>query len=571
MALPDGSDAPDSGGPDDPTPRPSASLGPVNEIPFAVSSYPNAEAPCGEAEAPDAEHDPYRGSLRRLSAPDATTVIIELCGPDVALPARLAMSAFAINDTGWLTANVEGGLGDPPVVRTPNGTGPFRLESWNGGAELSLLRNDAYWGEDVLPERVVVRWDGDSANRLADLNDASVDGVDDLAPTEAGIAAEDPELAASTRTGLSTLYLGFNARFAPFDAALVRQALAIGIDRDALIADTFPPGSAVATHVSPCTIPYGCVGGAWPAYDPILAREYLAQAGYEEGFSTTLRYSEEPRDYLPDPTALARALQTQLREDLGVEATLEVVEFETLIASAEAGTLDGLHLLGARPRVPDVSAILGPRFGAGASAEFGDLSEDLVAALQAGAATIDPAARTAAYTTANDTIRTLVPMIPIAHPAETIAVRADVAGMVASPLSLESFATVVPGDRTQFVWMGSGEPAGLYCADETDAAALRTCVQVGESLLAYTPGSAVVGAGLATGCVPDEALTTWTCTLRDGVRFHDGARLDASDVVTSLAAQWDAEHPLHIGRTSEFATFAAQFGGFLNPPSSAGS
>ncbi|HEX6869188.1 MAG TPA: ABC transporter substrate-binding protein [Candidatus Limnocylindrales bacterium] len=544
---------------------------PVTEVPFEVSRYPRADAPCGQAEAPDAEHDPYRGSIRRLIAPDATTVVIELCGPDVALPARLAMPAFAINDTGWLTANAEDGLGGPAIVRTTNGTGPFRLESWSGGAELSLVRSETYRGDDALPERIVVRWDDESGDRLAELNDSSVDGVDALGPAEAEIAGEDPELLASTRTGLSTLYLGFNARFAPFDAALVRQALAIGIDRDALIADTFPPGSVVASHVAPCDLPYGCVGAPWPAYDPILAREWLAQANYEDGFRTTLRYSNEPRDYLPDPTALALALQTQLREDLGIEARLEVVDFETLVASAEAGTLDGLHLLGARPRVADVSAVLGPRFGAGASAEFGDLSEDLVAALQAGASTIDPAARTAAYTTANDSIRALVPMVPIAHPAETIAARADVAGLLASPLGLESFATIVPGDRTQFVWMESAEPAGVYCADETGAAALRTCAQVGESLLAFKPGTAAVGPGLATACVPDETLATWTCTLESGVRFHDGARLDASDVVTSLAAQWDAEHPLHVGRTSEFATFAAQFGGFLNPPSSAGS
>jgi ABC-type transport system substrate-binding protein len=50
------------------------------------------------------------------------------------------------------------------------------------------------------------------------------------------------------------------------------------------------------------------------------------------------------------------------------------------------------------------------------------------------------------------------------------------------------------------------------------------------------------------------------------VRFHDGSTLDASDVVSSYAVQWDAEHPLHRGDDGSFATFASRFGGFLDPP-----
>ena len=74
---------------------------------------------------------------------------------------------------------------------------------------------------------------------------------------------------------------------------------------------------------------------------------------------------------------------------------------------------------------------------------------------------------------------------------------------------------------------------------------------------------------LAEKCEPNAELTTWTCTLRAGVTFHDGATLDANDVVLTYAVQWDAEHPLHKGRDNSFTYFPGLFGGFLNPPAAA--
>ena len=59
---------------------------------------------------------------------------------------------------------------------------------------------------------------------------------------------------------------------------------------------------------------------------------------------------------------------------------------------------------------------------------------------------------------------------------------------------------------------------------------------------------------------------TWTCKLRDGVKFHDGAALDANDVVLSYAVQWDTKHPLHKGRAGTFEYWPGLWGGFLNPP-----
>ena len=157
-------------------------------------------------------------------------------------------------------------------------------------------------------------------------------------------------------------------------------------------------------------------------------------------------------------------------------------------------------------------------------------------------------------------------MIPIAVGGSAAAYRADVEGAGASPLRLERFADMMPGDRRQLVWLATSEPPGLYCADETDPVAGLVCAQVADGLYAFDPAGASPVPALARSCTPNPAATVWTCTLRTGVRFHDGAAFDADDVVESFAVQWDADHPLHAGRNGAFAQFVASFGGFLDPP-----
>ena len=157
-------------------------------------------------------------------------------------------------------------------------------------------------------------------------------------------------------------------------------------------------------------------------------------------------------------------------------------------------------------------------------------------------------------------------MIPVAHGGSGTAWQADNEGAHSSPLGNESMAVIGPGADDQLVWMQNAEPGGLYCADETDGESLRVCEQIMEALYAYEVGGTAAIPALAEECVPNEALDEWTCTLREGVTFHDGATLDANDVVLSYAVQWDAEHPLHIGRTGTFDYFSALWGGFLNAP-----
>ena len=275
---------------------------------------------------------------------------------------------------------------------------------------------------------------------------------------------------------------------------------------------------------------------------------------------------EAPSFRLTDPAGVAGELKSQLLTNLGIRAELVVAPEDTYLADVEAGKLDGITLLGHAVTYPDVTAFLDPRFGPGATSAFGKPMPQIAKALADGRTTIDPDQREAAYARANDAIRAHVPMVPIARVGSTAAFRADVDGAAASPLHVERFASMMPGDRRQLVWLMGAEPPGLYCADESDSKSDLVCAQFSEGLYVYDPTGASTVPALATACDPSRKLTVWTCTLRAGVRFHDGATFDADDVVLSFAVQWDAEHPLHEGNDGRFATFASRFGGFLNAP-----
>lgn len=155
-------------------------------------------------------------------------------------------------------------------------------------------------------------------------------------------------------------------------------------------------------------------------------------------------------------------------------------------------------------------------------------------------------------------------MVPIAWGAAANAGLATLEGAVTPLFGAPQFALMNPGDG-DLVFVQNAEPISLYCPDETDGESLSACQQTQEGLYGYDlEGQAVPK--LATECVPDGEGVVWTCTLREGVTFHDGSPFDANDVVASWSAMLDGANPLHTGNTGVFEYPATLWGGLMNPP-----
>ena len=332
----------------------------------------------------------------------------------------------------------------------------------------------------------------------------------------------------------------------------------MGIDRDKLTESFFPPGSVVASQYTPCAIPNGCAGVPWYEFDPLQAQG-AARRGRPPG---RLRHhhplpATRRRAGVPDPAGIAAALQAQLLDNLGIRAELVAEPAATYPADRRCGQarrdppVERWRRLPGRERLPGSAVRTGclegvrqavRRHRQGARERTGDHQRGRSA--------------TAAYKKANDADpgpraddpdrgRGVLGGLPrrrrrggrVAAPARALRrhgprrpppARVGHVGASQPACIARTRPTRSPG------WSARSSPMG--CTGSTPAARRRS---------RRSPARAR----------RTRAATVWTCNLRTGVRFHDGATLDAGDVVTSFAAQWDADHPLHAGHDGTFAPF----------------
>lgn len=528
-----------------------ASTGPA----YAGKSYPDTAVDC--AKPPTG----YTGTISQIKALDRLTVEFDLCAPDVAFLSKVAFTSNNIQDSDWLTKHAA----DKTYVQTTNGTGPYRVKEWVNGDHITLEANPNYWGTAAKAKTVVIKWSTEAAQRLQELQAGTVDGIDNVGTDDFNTVKNDPTLALFPREALNILYLGMNVDQAPWNNEAVRQAIGMGIDRARIAKNFYPAGSEAAKYFTPCAIPLACGGDEWPAFDAAKAKAALVAAGFDFSKTYDFHYRTKVRSYLPSPTQVATDLQSQFQDNLGIKINLVVEKDDTFLTDESKGKFP-LFLLGWGADYPDVTDFLDVHFGTGANSGFGAKFADVDAQLTKGASEADPTARAADYAQANTLIKQHVPMVPLVHGGSATAYKADVTGAHSSPIGNEALWTMTPGTRDQLVWMQNSEPSGLYCGDESDGDALRICQQIFDSLYQYKVGGLDVEPALATSCDPSTDLKTWTCHLRDGVKFGVSGDLDANDVVDTYAAQWDAKNPLHVGNGGTFDYFPALFGGLLNPP-----
>ncbi len=502
----------------------------------------------------------YGGRIKTLTAVDEYTVEFALCGPHPAFLQQIAFAVFGIQPEEHLEATGGAPLDDPV------GTGPYKLQEWVRGDSVIYTRNDDYYGQLAAAETAVLKWSTESAGRLLELQSGNADGMTFPGPEDFATIENDPNLVLINKPEPNIFYMGFTNTFTPWDNPDVRKAVALGIDRQRIVDTFYPPGSEIASHFTPCTVENGCQGESWYDFDVEAAKALLEGAGLGDGFDTKIYYRDVTRGYLPTPGNVAADIQAQLKENLNINAEVVVMESGEFIQTSAAGGLDGIHLLGWTGDYPHVTNFLDYHFSE-SQTQFGDSYPEIYEPLATASQLASAAEAAPLYEQANNAIKELVPLVPVAHGGSAFGATATVTGAYAPPWGSVMLNFWDNGTDT-LVFVQGNEPISLYCADETDGESLRACAQVVEALYGYTQDG-TVQPQLATECVPNETLDVWTCSLRQGVTFHDGSTFDANDVVASYTAGLDAASPLHTGNSGVFEYYDYLWG-LINAPAAEG-
>ncbi len=303
---------------------------------------------------------------------DPATVRVTLDQPDGSLLFNLA----------WGDAVVVAPESIETIKQTPIGTGPFRFSEWQQGDSITLVQNEAYWGDAPALTEATFKFISDPTAAFAAMMAQDIDAFAGYpAPENLPQFEADPRFQVLIGSTEGETILAINNKTPPFDNPKVREAVAHAIDRQAIIDGAmFGLGTPIGTHFAPHHPDYVDLTGL-SVYDPDRARTLLVDAGYAEGFSTTLK--------LPPPSYARRGgeiLAAQLR-NVGISTEITNLEWAQWLEEVFRGKDFGLSIV-SHSEPMDIGIYARPDY----YFQYDNPAfQDLMATLTA---TTDPAART---------------------------------------------------------------------------------------------------------------------------------------------------------------------------------
>ncbi|RJP23144.1 MAG: ABC transporter substrate-binding protein [Deltaproteobacteria bacterium] len=288
-----------------------------------------------------ANRSPHRAMYRHVAAieaPDATTVVFRLSEPFAPFLSTMVRGIVP-------AGSPAGGYSPPP------GAGPYRIDDVSPDGEALLSAFDGYHSGAPAIRSVTVKFVPDSNVRFLELRMGSVNfalnGVDpDLLPA----AEKSGRMVVEEAAGSNVSYLGFNLRDRALRDVRVRRAIALAVDRDAIVRTIWKGRADVVESILP--------PGSWASapdlprthHDPEGAKRLLDAAGYRDpdgdGPFPRLRLS-----YKTSQNEVRRRVATVIQEQLrqvGIAVEIQSLEWGTFFSDVKKGNfqLYGLTWVG---------------------------------------------------------------------------------------------------------------------------------------------------------------------------------------------------------------------------------
>ncbi len=400
---------------------------------------------------------------KSCEAPDEQTAVITLTEPSSSFLGALALVNFGIASPKALTdfeadagtVDEEAGVFQPTGTygtEHPTGTGAFKFESWERGDRLTLVRNDDWWGEAPELGTLIFRPIADNAARLQALQTGEIQGYDLVEPQDIATIEGDAALQVLDRPAFNVGYVTINQSMEPMDDPLVRQAVAHGLDREAVVTNFYAGRGVVAHEFMPPLVEGYADDVTQYDYNPARSKQLLQQAGLTLPVPIEFWYpTDVSRPYMPDPKRNFEAFAASLNES-GFRVTARSAPWSPdYLGRQQNGTAGHLNLIGWTGDFGDADNFVGTFFQ-GQQPAWGTNdhpNQEVMDVLNRAERETDIEARKALYQQANRLIADWIPGVPYVHTSPALAFQSNVTGYVPSPVSLEEFDTVSFSDESE--------------------------------------------------------------------------------------------------------------------------
>jgi peptide/nickel transport system substrate-binding protein len=389
---------------------------------------------------------------KSCEAKDDKTVVINLTKPSASFLGALALSNFTIASPEALQkydadkGSVDEETGFKPTgtygTQHPTGTGPFKFVSWTRGDRLVMERNDDYWGDKAKIDRLIFRPIADNAARLQALQSGEIQGYDLVEPQDIKTIEGDDSLEILDRPAFNVGYVTINQKVPPFDKVEVRQAVAAGLDREAVVSNFYAGRGEVAKEFMPPSLEGYADDVQTYTYDPAKAKSLLQKAGVKIPLKVDFWYpTDVSRPYMPDPKRNFEAFAASLNKS-GFKVVPHSAPWSPdYVGRVDEGKAGALNLLGWTGDYGDPDNFIGTFFQQPTD-QFGFENEEIFNTLNKAEVETDAAKRTELYQEANREVMKFLPGVPYVHTKPALAFQSNVKGYVPSPVSLEPFSIV---------------------------------------------------------------------------------------------------------------------------------
>lgn len=284
----------------------------------------------------------YFANVASVEATDATTVVVKTKLPQYNIP-NLLGTVFLLPPAYYKEKGSEG------FAAEPIGTGPYVFASSNPGRDVVVKVNPDYWGEKPLNKQITFTWSTEPSQRLALLQSKGTDVALDLAPSQVEDAKSAGINVTSTETAMKIVAF-LQSNRAPVEDATLREAIALAIDRDAIVDGIFDGKAAVdggLLNVKPASQPKEQVDA-----DPAKAKQLVSTLSSPPVIPITY-----PAGQYTNIKEVAEAVGGSL-EAAGLKVKYVSVDYGTMVKQVVTRQITGLYIFAAVPNVavPDFFA-----------------------------------------------------------------------------------------------------------------------------------------------------------------------------------------------------------------------